>query len=187
MPHGVHPRQKHPMNEGERTHKDARSSVIFVFVGSGLLAASFIDFGPPKFVWNASESVTTGLYHVVDLPPKVGELVFVKLPEWAAFLASQRDYLPKNVPAIKRISGVSGDVVCRFELNIFVNQNRVAVAKFRDGSGRKLPHWSGCTVLKSDELFLLADHPNSFDGRYFGIVKASSVIGITRPVWLVSD
>jgi len=175
------------MIEGENTQSDVRFPIKFMLLGCGLLAASFIDFGPPKLVWNASESVVKGLYRITELPPKAGELVFVKLPEWAAFLASQRDYLPKNVPAIKRISGVSGDVVCRIGTNVFLNQNRVAIAKFRDGLGRKLPQWSGCTVLKSDELFLLADHPNSFDGRYFSIVKASSVIGIARPVWLVSE
>jgi len=175
------------MIEGEKAYKAARIPVILMLAGSSLLAASFVNFGPPKFVWNASESVTKGLYHVVDLPPKVGELVFVKLPEWAVFLASQRDYLPKNVPAIKRIFGVSGDVVCRVGMNVFLNQNRIAIAKSRDGLGRKLPQWSGCTVLKSDELFLLADHPDSFDGRYFGIVETSSVIGIAKPVWLVSE
>ena len=175
------------MMEGEKAYKAARILIILMLAGSSLLAASFADLGPPKFVWNASESVTKGLYQITDSPPKAGELVFVKLPEWAAFLANQRNYLPKNVPAIKRISGVYGDVVCRVGLNIFVNQYRIALAKSRDGSGRKLPQWSGCTVLKSDELFLLADHPNSFDGRYFGIVKASSVIGIAVPVWLLSE
>jgi len=158
-----------------------------MLIGNGLLVASFFDLGPAKLVWNASGSVTKGLYRITESPSKAGELVFVQLPEWVAFLASQRRYLPKNVPALKRIFGTSGDVVCRFGLNIFVNQNRVAIAESRDGLGRKLPRWSGCTVLKQDELFLLADHPNSFDGRYFGIVKASSVIGMARPMWLVSE
>ncbi len=175
------------MFEGKRTRSDVRFSIAFMLAGSGLLAASFADFGPPKLVWNASESVAIGFYWITGSPSKAGDLVFVQLPEWARFLAGQRQYLPKNVPAIKRISGVSGDVVCRFGLNIFVNQDRVAFAKSRDGLGRKLPQWSGCTVLKYDELFLLADHPSSFDGRYFGVTKAPSVIGIAVPVWLVSD
>jgi len=42
-------------------------------------------------------------------------------------------------------------------------------------------------MLKLDELFLLADHPNSFDGQYFGVIKASSVIGIAVPMWLVTN
>ncbi|MBL4595877.1 MAG: S26 family signal peptidase [Robiginitomaculum sp.] len=165
----------------------ARLAIVFMLIGNGLLVASFFDLGPAKLVWNASESVTKGLYRITVSPPKADELVFVQLPEWAAFLASQHRYLPKNVPALKRIFDVSGDVVCRFGSNIFVNQNRVAIAKIQDGFGRMLPQWSGCRVLKSYELFLLADHPDSFDGRYFGIGKASSVIGIAVPVWLVSE
>jgi len=168
-------------------HSGVRFPITLMLFGCGLLATSLVDFGPSKFIWNASESVTKGLYRVAALPPNTSDLVFVQLPEWARFLASQRNYLPRNVPALKRISGVSGDVVCRIGLNIFVNQNRVAIAKPRDGLGRKLPQWSGCRVLKSDELFLLADHPNSFDGRYFGATKTSSVIGIAVPVWLASD
>ncbi len=175
------------MNEGKRARNGARLSLAFMLAGSAFLAVSFINIGPPKFVWNASESITKGFYRITELPLKTGDLVLVRLPEWAGFLAGQRGYLPKNVPAIKRISGVSGDVVCRFGTNIFVNQSRVAIAKYRDGLGRKLPQWSGCRILKYDELFLLADHPNSFDGRYFGVTKASSVIGTAVPVWLVSD
>ena len=175
------------MFKGEWTYSSVRLPIAFMLFGSGLLAASFIDFGPVKFVWNASESVTKGFYRIEELPLKADDLVLVRLPEWAKLLAEQRRYLPQNIPAIKRISGVSGDVVCRYGLNIFINQNRVALAKSRDGLMRKLPQWSGCKMLRSDELFLLADHPNSFDGRYLGVTKASSVIGIAVPVWLVSD
>ncbi len=175
------------MNEGKRARNGARLLLSFMIVGSGLLVASFIDLGPPRLVWNASESVTKGVYRIEISATKTDDLVLVQLPEWARFLAGQRQYLPKNVPAIKRISGVSGDVVCRFGLDIFVNQNHVALANSRDGLGRKLLKWSGCRILMSDELFILADHPNSFDGRYIGVTKASSVIGIAVPVWLVSD
>jgi len=115
--------------------KSAHLPLAFMLAGSGLLAASFIDLRPVKLVWNASESVAKGFYWVTESTPKTGELVFVRLPEWVAFLASQRRYLPKNVPAIKRILGASGDVVCRFGTQVFVNQNRVATAKIRDGLG----------------------------------------------------
>ena len=46
-----------------------------------------------------------------------------------------------------------------------------------------MPVWSGCRVLKDGEVFLLADHPKSFDGRYFGVTKTSRIIGVTRPLW----
>jgi type IV secretory pathway protease TraF len=42
---------------------------------------------------------------------------------------------------------------------------------------RALPGWSGCRSLEHDELLLIGDHAASFDSRYFGPVRTSSVEG----------
>ena len=33
-----------------------------------------------------------------------------------------------------------------------------------------MPDWHGCHILTEQTVFLLQDHPQSFDGRYFGPV-----------------
>ncbi|MCP4181810.1 MAG: S26 family signal peptidase [Hyphomicrobiales bacterium] len=169
------------------TKKSAGNYLILMFVGCGFLIAANMNIAPLQYVWNASESLPKGLYRITDPMPSKGELVLVRLPEWVQFLANQRKYLPRNTPVLKRIYGVHGDVVCRFGETVFINQITVAIAKTRDYSNRKMPIWRDCKRLISGELFLLTEHPDSFDGRYFGVVKSSSVIGTARSVWLVSD
>ena len=78
---------------------------------------------------------------------------------------------------------ISGDQVCRFGRTIFVNDEAVSVAQLHDIRGLKLSEWSGCRTLKPDEVFLLNDHPKSFDGRYFGQVDRSTITGIADPLW----
>ncbi len=186
MTGGVLPHRKRPMFEFP-TKKSAGNYLILMVVGCGFLTAANMNIVPLQYVWNASNSLPKGLYGITDSLPSKGELVLVRLPEWVQFLADQRKYLPKNTPALKRIYGVHGDVVCRFGETVFINGTTVAIAKIRDYSNRKIPVWRGCKRLNSDELFLLTEHSDSFDGRYFGVVKTSSVIGMARPVWLVLE
>ncbi len=54
----------------------------------------------------------------------------------------------------------------------------------RDRMGRDLPVWQGCKIIAGDQLFLMnRDIPDSLDGRYFGPLPASSVIGRATPLW----
>jgi len=152
-------------------------------LGTLLLGASVPSVLPTKLVWNASPSVPTGLYVISNTAPSRGDLVFVQLPKWARFTADQRGYLPSNVPALKRVFALSGDRVCRFGRSIFINKAEVTTARLIDKQLRNMPHWYGCRTLLNDEVFLLTDHPNSFDGRYFGVTKKSEIIGVAHPIW----
>ncbi|CAM5331827.1 Conjugative transfer signal peptidase TraF OS=Sphingobium scionense OX=1404341 GN=GGQ90_003448 PE=4 SV=1 [Sphingobium scionense] len=59
----------------------------------------------------------------------------------------------------------------------------VAVALARDGRGRPLPVWQGCRTLRARELLMLnPDHADSMDGRYFGPLPASTVLGRATPI-----
>ena len=50
--------------------------------------------------------------------------------------------------------------------------------------GRPLPAWSDCRHIGKGELFLMNPAaPDSFDGRYFGVLSTHSVIGRATPVW----
>ena len=46
----------------------------------------------------------------------------------------------------------------------------------------RLPLWVGCRRLQRGELFLLGTRPDSLDGRYFGPLPASGLIGTAHPV-----
>lgn len=78
----------------------------------------------------------------------------------------------------------AGDEICRLGMRILVNGRGVATAHARDPAGRPMPVWSGCRRLGEHQIFLLNEPPQSFDGRYFGPMPRSQVIGKTVPLWL---
>jgi type IV secretory pathway protease TraF len=96
-----------------------------------------------------------------------------------------RRYLALGVPLIKHVAALPGQLVCRSGLAITVNGIAEAQALDCDKRGRKLPVWQGCRTVQSGEVFLMnGGVPDSFDGRYFGPVPDSTVIGSATPLWL---
>lgn len=152
--------------------------------GVALLGASTLK-QRPLLIWNGSSSAPIGLYTVrTDKPLARGDMVAATLAEPYRSLAAARRYLPSEVPLIKRIAAVSGDTVCAQGDHIIINQRRVAVRKRIDPQNRALPYWQGCIQLGARHYFLLMEpHPDSFDGRYFGLTEARNIIGKVRLLW----
>lgn len=157
---------------------------------AALTAGVSILFRPgPKLVWNASASVPVGLYaiHPIDVVHS-GELVLVLPPEAVARYLDQRGYLPLGVPILKQVLALSGQSICRFERTITVDGVAVGDALDRDRQGRGLPAWQGCRIVAHDEVFLMNWRSAfSFDGRYFGPLPASTIIGRAAPLWIKKD
>jgi conjugative transfer signal peptidase TraF len=139
----------------------------------------------PKVIWNASESVPIGLYAIRPADVLyVTELVVVKPPERLAIFLAERRYLPEGVPLLKRILALPGQKVCRSDLTITVDGIVMGDALDRDSRGRKLPVWQGCHAIEAGEVFLMNwQSTDSLDGRYFGVLSASTIIGRADPLW----
>ena len=153
--------------------------VLAVTTGLGFAA---LTFGPlvkplPLLIWNASESIPIGWYFVLRRPPRKGEIAVLKPVEWVELLASERQYLPKNVWLLKPLAATEPSIICRFGHYVFADGKLVAKAQIADKLGRQMPVWKGCIRLDKSDFFLLSRHPDSFDGRYFGLVKRDQVIG----------
>ncbi|EQB08674.1 conjugal transfer protein [Sphingobium quisquiliarum P25] len=153
---------------------------------AGLSAVVAIVAPPPLAIWNASASAPIGLYRIhPDRDPPIGALVAIAPPERLSRWLSARGYLPEGVPLLKHVAAKAGQRVCRIGAVVSVDVRRVAIARARDGQGRPLPVWQGCRTLQPGELLLLNPaHPDSLDGRYFGPLPASAVIGRATPLWL---
>lgn len=141
-----------------------------------LAVASLVNL-PKKLIYNASASAPIGLYWLDTQPVKRDDYVLVRVPERVRNLVEERGYLPPDVPLLKRVVGMKGDRICRRGEEIFVNELVVVTAKRRDGQGREMPMWHGCHILTKQTVFLLQEHPQSFDGRYFGPVDRRLIIG----------
>jgi conjugative transfer signal peptidase TraF len=158
---------------------------ILLSVGAVALVSSTTEPATPIYVWNASNSVPIGLYRLQPAGRLVvTELVAVRSPEPLATFLHLNGYLPVGVPMLKRVVALPGQTVCRHGLRISVDAIEMGDAKARDGRGRPLPTWQGCRVVSADELFLMNwQSQDSLDGRYFGVLPQSSVIGKALPVW----
>jgi conjugative transfer signal peptidase TraF len=143
----------------------------------------------PKLIWNASASVPIGLYRVH--PPgalRIGELVLVRPPEALAVFLGRRGYLAMGVPLLKHVLALPGQTVCRTGLTITVDGMTMGRALDRDRAGRILPSWWGCRTVADDEVFFMNwQSENSFDGRYFGPLPATTIVGRAAPLWIKED
>jgi signal peptidase S26 family len=88
----------------------------------------------------------------------------------------RRARFPATAPEAR--DGSTGDEICRTS-SVISRDRAMALAKIL--SGRALPVWSGCARLSADEIFLLGEHAESFDDRYFGPIDASSIESALSP------
>ena len=150
----------------------------------GIAAASAVEW-PVKLIWNATASAPIGFYTVepadaLDVP----ELVAVMPPEPLAAFMAERGYIAGGIPLLKRVVGLSGQRVCRNGSTVTVDGIEMGEALERDSLGRDLPIWQGCRVIGDGQIFLMNwEVRDSLDGRYFGPIPASSVIGRAVPLW----
>ncbi|WP_316195265.1 MULTISPECIES: S26 family signal peptidase [unclassified Bradyrhizobium] len=160
------------------------ATIVTTIAATGLLLAT-LGGGTSKFIWNASNSVPIGLYRVQPATKLiVSELVAIQPPELLATFLDLNGYLPIGVPMLKRVLALPGQTVCRNGLTIAVDGINVGDAQERDRRGRPLPAWQGCRVIADGDVFVMNwQSADSLDGRYFGPIPASSVIGRAVPLW----
>jgi len=138
----------------------------------------------PRFIWNGSASVPIGLYTVKTATQlQLNDLVVVRPPEDVAAFLAEGDYLPRGVPMLKHVLALPGQAVCRFGSAVSVDAVALGDARERDSHGRALPVWQGCRVVADGDVFLMNRSADSFDGRYFGPLPASTIAGRAEPLW----
>lgn len=166
-----------------------RGITLIAMTGAAVLMAFTSSQPSPVLVWNASGSVPIGLYYVQPAGVLVvAMLVLAMPPEPLASALARGGYLPRGVPLLKRILALPRQRVCREELIISVDGVNVGTARERDRRGRALPVWQGCRVIAKDEVFLMNwDEPGSLDGRYFGPISTSVIIGRAEPFWTFGE
>lgn len=174
----------HTATAGNSSHQanvmKARMSLIWLVAGLVLLGSASPTH-PVRIIWNRTDSVPRGLYTVRTLPPEaipeIGDMVaFSPALQDRAWLEN-RGYIGKNWPLLKYVVALPDDTVCRQGATIRINHLPVARALELDDEGRPLPDWQGCYKLAKGDVFLLAPHPRSLDGRYMGIQRSSRILG----------
>ena len=157
---------------------------IFWLMSAGLVCAA-LSLLPvtPRLIWNRTESMPVGLYILSPAPSPGRGIVVAYKPSAseAAFLETHR-YTGRGWALVKRVAAIEGDEACRRSGGVYINGKLTAEARTSDSAGVKLPVWQGCQHLGPGDVLLLADHPYSVDGRYFGVQDAARIAGELRPV-----
>lgn len=146
------------------------------FFGALLVGSLTIQTGD-VLLYNRSNSVPTGLYLRVDQPVELGRFVTVRARDVSPSYAALRDFADADDRFIKRVAAGRGQVVCADGDTISIDGRVIAHRSEHDVLGRQLPAWSGCRTL-GEQVLLLGDTPDSFDGRYWGPVTLASIEGV---------
>lgn len=150
---------------------------------AALFTATALVGTRPRLIWNASASAPVGLYRLSAIShPAVGTLVAITPPNRLARFLDRRRYLPIGVPLLKHVAARAGARVCRFGARVTIDRRVAAIALGRDSRGRPLPTWRGCRTVEPGKLFVLNGAADSMDGRYFGPIPASGLIGRATPI-----
>ena len=159
----------------------SRTVMLTCFTGVASLLAGLANTRD-TILYNPSPSVPSGFYLRLDDTVVHGTMVTVRANDVAPDYAALRDFADAGDRFIKRVAAAGGDEVCASGDEMSINGAIVARRETRDAEGRALPTWSGCRILSADELLLLGDTPDSFDGRYWGPISRRLIEGVWRPI-----
>ena len=152
---------------------------LLVLAGALIIAFATASTLSDAVIYNASSSMPRGFYARTNAPVVRGAIVTVRARDVVPAYARQRDFTDANDRFLKRVAAGSGDIVCARDALVTVNRSVIVERQARDSAGRALPTWSGCRRL-ADEVLLIGDTQDSFDGRYWGPVATRDIEGVWR-------
>lgn len=144
---------------------------LFVII-TGLKQAGF------SLVHQLTPSMPIGWYWAspIKKPLVLGEVVLFQPDKALKTYLVQHDWLGKRMSMMKEVYGVPGDFVCRRGNWLYMNHKKTAYIQQEYAPGKPLPQWQVCQVIAKNHYLLLALRvPNSFDGRYFGLIERQQI------------
>jgi type IV secretory pathway protease TraF len=131
-------------------------------------------------LYNGTPSMPVGVYLRTSAAIGPGAIVTVRAIEVAPDYAATRSFTKPGNRFLKRIAATTGDVVCAYGPNVWINGEALPERQIKDTSGLQLPTWSGCLTLSPGQVLLLGETQDSFDGRYWGPTPVSRIEGVWR-------
>ncbi|HYD89470.1 MAG TPA: S26 family signal peptidase [Vitreimonas sp.] len=156
----------------------------FVLLGAGCAVAALAlasVLHQDLILFNHSPSIPVGFYVRTEGPIEAGALATVRALNVAPDEARRRSYADVGDRFIKRVAAVAGQTVCGDGESISVD-GRVAASVYQSRERTTPRGWVGCRTLGPDEVLLLGDSADSFDGRYWGPISTRLIEGVWRPL-----
>ena len=151
-------------------------------------------FSQLGFRVNPSDSIPKGLYQITNSTIFKNAYIIFCPDNRAVFKrAVERGYISKGFCQsglgymMKKVVATEGDIISVTDKGVIVNNKPqpYSAPLFKDGANRKLNQWRIKNYqLKHYELLTMTDQDRwSFDGRYYGLIKANQVKGVIAPIW----
>jgi conjugative transfer signal peptidase TraF len=141
----------------------------------------------PRILINGTASEPVGFYRLVKHEPadfRRGMYVVFPVPQVMQGLVYGRHWMPDGVPFLKELAALVGDRVCVLPHRLEINGRYLGPVYQQDSQGRPLPQNLGCFEVPAGMFFAASAHlDKSFDGRYFGALPLSQLLGEARPLW----
>ena len=126
--------------------------VPLTVVVAGAVACGALLFAAPRTgdvaLYNGTPSMPVGVYLRTFASIEPGAIVTVRATDVAPDYAAARSFTKPGNRFLKRIAATTGDVVCAYGPNVWINGEALPARQSQDGSGRTLPRWSGCLTAR---------------------------------------
>lgn len=89
----------------------------------------------------------------------------------------------EDIRVIKRVGCDEGESLWRSGRDFFCGDEFLGHAKERSQKGEPLVPFPFVGEIPPGRVFLVGDHPDSFDSRYFGLVEKANYLAWARPIF----
>jgi len=131
------------------------------------------------FTYQVSRSMPQGFYFIKPVHQlKRGDSVIFHPPTATLTFLVQQGLVPKNGILMKNVMAIPGDYVCKKNHEIWINHRYIAPVYTHGLHHQFLPSNPFCQTLAANQYLLMSTHiTHSFDGRYFGSISKTQIIG----------
>lgn len=114
-----------------------------------------------------------------------GQYVLFHLPysSLAGMVVPESVVSGEDIQAIKRVGCDEGEMLNRKGRDFFCKEEFLGRAKEQSQNGEPLTPFLFSGRIPPGKVFLVGDHPDSFDSRYFGLVEKSNYLAWARPIF----
>lgn len=158
-----------------------------ILLGSLLLAGFAGSFLPGRISVTLTPSVKHRVWWLSQDTSYVrhGQYVLFHLPSSSldGMSAPETVITGQDIRVIKRVGCDEGEELKRKGRDFYCGEEYLGQAKERSQQGEPLTPSQFSGKIPSGKTFLVGDHPDSFDSRYFGLVEKSNYQAWARPIF----
>lgn len=162
------------------------AAIFFLILGFSNKLLGFIYI-------NTSSSLPYGIYLSIPVDnPQRGDLILICLDNHHASLAKKRHYIAhgscpqKSAPLGKYVQALEGDTISIKKAEVYVNNRYIKNSKIlkQDLLGNALTGELKAATLTQNEFLVMNNKENSFDSRYFGVIKKGQILSKLYPIFI---